>query len=80
MIELLEEACGRKAEIELLPMQPGDVAETFADISAIQTDLGFRAAHADQRRRSPVRRMVQGISGRPRGAGRRRQPTHRAAV
>jgi UDP-glucuronate 4-epimerase len=41
MISLLEEACGRKAEIELRPMQPGDVPETFADISAIQADFGF---------------------------------------
>lgn len=41
MIELLEEACGRKAEKVLLPMQPGDVRDTYADISAIQRDLGF---------------------------------------
>jgi UDP-glucuronate 4-epimerase len=44
MISLLEDACGRKADIKLMPMQPGDVAETFADISAIARDLGF-AAH-----------------------------------
>ena len=41
MIMLLEEACGRKAQCELLPMQPGDVAETFADIGPICDDLGF---------------------------------------
>jgi UDP-glucuronate 4-epimerase len=41
MIELIEQACGRKAERELLPMQAGDVRDTFADISAIQRDLGF---------------------------------------
>jgi UDP-glucuronate 4-epimerase len=41
MIELIEQACGRKAERRLLPMQPGDVRDTFADISAIQRDLGF---------------------------------------
>jgi UDP-glucuronate 4-epimerase len=41
MIELLEQACGRKAQIELLPMQPGDVAETFADIARIRDELGF---------------------------------------
>jgi len=41
MIALVEQACGRKAEIDLQPMQPGDVPETFADISAIQADLGF---------------------------------------
>ena len=41
MIALLEEACGRKARLEMLPMQPGDVPETYADISAIQNELGF---------------------------------------
>jgi UDP-glucuronate 4-epimerase len=44
MISLLEEACGRKAQLELLPMQPGDVPETYADISAIRNDLGFEPA------------------------------------
>jgi UDP-glucuronate 4-epimerase len=42
-IELLEEACGRKAQVELLPMQPGDVERTFADIEAIERDLGYAA-------------------------------------
>jgi UDP-glucuronate 4-epimerase len=41
MIELIEQACGRRAVRELQPMQPGDVKDTFADISAIQRDLGF---------------------------------------
>ena len=41
MIGVLEEACGRKAKIDFQPMQPGDVPATFADISAIQADLGF---------------------------------------
>jgi UDP-glucuronate 4-epimerase len=41
MISLIEQACGRPAERRLLPMQPGDVRDTFADISAIQRDLGF---------------------------------------
>lgn len=42
VIGLIEQACGRKAERRLLPMQPGDVRDTFADISAIQRDLGFQ--------------------------------------
>ena len=42
MIEILEEACGRKAERNLMPMQPGDVRDTYADISAIQRDTGFQ--------------------------------------
>ena len=41
VVGLLEEACGRKAEIEYLPMQPGDVPKTYADISAIARDLGY---------------------------------------
>ena len=41
MIGLIEKACGRKAERRLLPMQAGDVRDTFADISAIATDLGY---------------------------------------
>lgn len=41
MIDLIEAACGRTAIRELHPMQDGDVPETYADISAIQSDLGF---------------------------------------
>jgi UDP-glucuronate 4-epimerase len=41
MIEVLEEACGRKAELVMLPMQPGDVPATYADISAISRDTGY---------------------------------------
>lgn len=40
-IDVLEKAIGRPADRELLPMQPGDVAETYADITAIRNDLGF---------------------------------------
>ncbi len=42
MIALIEQACGREAKQRLLPMQPGDVRDTYADISAIQRDLGFQ--------------------------------------
>ena len=42
MISLIEDACGRPAERRLLPMQAGDVRDTYADISAIQRDLGFK--------------------------------------
>ncbi len=40
-IGLIEAALGRKATTELLPMQPGDVAETYADIEDSRRDLGF---------------------------------------
>ena len=42
VIELLEQATGRTAVRAPQPMQPGDVRETFADISAIERDLGFQ--------------------------------------
>jgi len=41
LIQLIEEACGRKAKINLLPMQDGDVYQTYADIEDISRDLGF---------------------------------------
>ena len=41
MIEILENSLGKKAEKIYEPMQPGDVKETYADISAIQNDIGF---------------------------------------
>jgi UDP-glucuronate 4-epimerase len=41
VVELLEQATGRKATGNPMPMQIGDVRETFADISAIERDLGF---------------------------------------
>jgi UDP-glucuronate 4-epimerase len=44
VVALLEEATGRKALIDPQPMQAGDVRDTFADISAIQRDLGFTPA------------------------------------
>jgi UDP-glucuronate 4-epimerase len=40
-IGLIEQAVGRKAEIQFLPMQPGDVKETYADIESTTRDLGF---------------------------------------
>ncbi|WP_419913415.1 NAD-dependent epimerase/dehydratase family protein [Hoeflea sp.] len=42
MIETLERVAGRKAVKEFLPMQPGDVYETFADTSALERDFGFK--------------------------------------
>jgi len=45
-IEVVERACGRKAMRDLVDMQPGDVAETWADISASKRDLGFEPTTA----------------------------------
>ena len=51
LIELIEEALGKKAIKELLPMQPGEVLETYADISKSQRMLGF----------TPKTRIEEGI-------------------
>lgn len=44
MIELLERALGRAAVKKLMPMQPGDVRETSADVSDLERDFGYRPA------------------------------------
>lgn len=41
-IESLEKALGRRAEKILMPMQPGDVPATWADVSALQRDFNYR--------------------------------------
>lgn len=41
LIDVLEDACGRKAQRNLLPMQPGDVPATYADITALTHDTGY---------------------------------------
>lgn len=43
-IEVLEEYLGRKAEKNLLPMQAGDVPDTFADVEDLITEVGYRPA------------------------------------
>ena len=44
VVELLEQETGRKALLDPLPMQVGDVQATYADISAIERDHGFTPA------------------------------------
>ena len=44
LVELLEQEFGRKAKTELVPMQPGDVSETRADVDDLMRDVGFRPA------------------------------------
>ena len=44
VIATLEAALGRKAQLELLPMQPGDVPETYADVADLARDVGFKPA------------------------------------
>ncbi len=42
VVALLEKELGRKALKDMLPMQPGDVMETFADVGDLMRDTGFR--------------------------------------
>ncbi len=41
-ISILERNLGKKAKMNLLPLQPGDVPKTYADIDDLMTDAGFR--------------------------------------
>ena len=41
-IEALEEALGKKAKKNMLPLQPGDVPATWADTTALQKDLDYK--------------------------------------
>ncbi|MEE4250948.1 MAG: NAD-dependent epimerase [Alcanivoracaceae bacterium] len=43
-IAAVEKALGKKAQLEMLPMQPGDVAATCADIDALEDAVGYRPA------------------------------------
>jgi UDP-glucuronate 4-epimerase len=43
-IEVLEDCLGRKATMNLLPLQPGDVPDTAADVSALTRDTGYSPA------------------------------------
>src|SRR4051812_5000403 len=45
-IRAIESALGVKAKLDLLPMQPGDVAATEADTSALEAFTGFRPSTA----------------------------------
>jgi UDP-glucuronate 4-epimerase len=44
LITCLERALGRTARKNLLPLQPGDMPRTFADVDALALDVGFRPA------------------------------------
>ena len=42
LIELIAENLGKEARIERLPLQPGDVSVTYADVSRAQRELGYQ--------------------------------------
>ena len=52
LVRILEEKLGKKARLELLPMQPGDVPVTYAGVNALAREIGFR----------PKTSIEQGIS------------------
>ena len=54
-IEVLEECLGRKAERNLLPLQAGDVPDTYADVSALQRDTDYSPSTSIE---TGVRRFV----------------------
>jgi len=41
-IELIEDATGKKAKLDLLPIQPGDIPDTSADVEALKIDVGYQ--------------------------------------
>jgi UDP-glucuronate 4-epimerase len=49
---VLEEQLGKKAVVKLLPLQPGDVLETYADIEELVNDINFK----------PITPIEEGIS------------------
>ena len=44
LIATLEQALGRRAEKNMLPIQPGDVPATWADVDDLIRDVGFKPA------------------------------------
>jgi UDP-glucuronate 4-epimerase len=52
VITLLEEALGKKAKRNLLPIQPGDVPATYADVESLERATGFRP-------QTPMREGIQ---------------------
>lgn len=60
LIEIIEGCLGRKAQINFLPMQPGDVKATYADIDDLTRDVGFKPSTPIE---EGVRRFVEWYKG-----------------
>lgn len=43
-IKVLEDCLGKKAEMNMLPLQPGDVPDTYADVQDLVKDVGYKPA------------------------------------
>lgn len=59
-IEVLEECLGRKAVMEMLPLQPGDVPDTEADVSELASVVGYKPVVTVE---EGVRRFVEWYRG-----------------
>ncbi|NSW94253.1 MAG: GDP-mannose 4,6-dehydratase [Bacteroidales bacterium] len=70
MVSELEQAIGKKAVVEYLPIQPGDVEKTYADISLINSYCGFNPVTG---LKEGARRFVEWFKGYRREAGGNRQ-------
>ncbi|MEX2206965.1 MAG: NAD-dependent epimerase [Myxococcota bacterium] len=55
-IEVLEACLGKKARMEMLPLQPGDVPDTEADVADLVADVGYRPATSVE---TGVRKFVE---------------------
>lgn len=60
LIETLEKELGKKAEKNMLPLQPGDVPATYADVDALMNDVGFKPATSIE---EGVKKFVQWYRG-----------------
>jgi len=59
-IATIEQCLGRKAEMNLLPLQPGDVPDTYADVDDLVRDVGYKPATPVE---EGVRRFVEWYLG-----------------
>ena len=64
-IEVIEAELGRKAIKNMLPMQPGDVPDTFADVEDLVRDVGLQASDTGRGRSETVRRVVSRLTTGP---------------
>jgi UDP-glucuronate 4-epimerase len=60
VVELIEQELGLKAERDLLPMQPGDVQATYADVEALERAVGFKPSTSIE---EGVRRFIAWFRG-----------------
>ncbi len=74
-IEVLEQCLGRKAQMNMLPLQAGDVPDTWADIEDLTRDVGYTPATAGGAGHPRLRGLVPGVlQGRRSPCAQGRQP------